>query len=317
MSKAVFTTKVSPGYDDLPESRYHFPRTYLRQVEAAVGDWIIYYEPRRTTADLLSSGGRQAYFATARLDGITADPSRAGHFYAHVSQYLEFPRVVSFADGEHYCESSLRKDDGTTNKGAFGRAVRHLPDAEYDLILAAGFARILEGAPAEPIAGAPAAERLSRPPGFADLEEPTFDVEGAELQPRPIVQQLVSRPFRERAFAKVVKATYRDTCAITGLRLINGGGRSEVQAAHIRPVAADGPDSVRNGLALSATVHWMFDRGLLSIGDDYSLLIAKDRVPDTMNRLLPAHGRISLPDRREFRPHSQYLSFHRREIFKG
>jgi hypothetical protein len=26
--KAVFTTKVEPGYDGLPEQRYHFPNTY-------------------------------------------------------------------------------------------------------------------------------------------------------------------------------------------------------------------------------------------------------------------------------------------------
>ena len=42
MAKAAFTTKVEPAYDDLPEFRYHFPRTYLRQAEAAVGDWIVY-----------------------------------------------------------------------------------------------------------------------------------------------------------------------------------------------------------------------------------------------------------------------------------
>ena len=42
MAKAIFTTKVDPTYDDLPEFRYHFPRTYLRAVEATVGDWIIY-----------------------------------------------------------------------------------------------------------------------------------------------------------------------------------------------------------------------------------------------------------------------------------
>jgi putative restriction endonuclease len=44
VTKAVFTSKIEPSYDDLPEERYHFPRTYLRQVEAAVGDWIVYYE---------------------------------------------------------------------------------------------------------------------------------------------------------------------------------------------------------------------------------------------------------------------------------
>ncbi|MGH6673150.1 MAG: HNH endonuclease [Xanthobacteraceae bacterium] len=44
---------------------------------------------------------------------------------------------------------------------------------------------------------------------------------------------------------------------MTGLQIINGGGRAEVQAAHIRPVAAGGFDSVRNGLALSGTIHWI------------------------------------------------------------
>lgn len=78
--KAVLTTKVSPVYDDLPEVRYHFPKTYLRQVESAVGDWIIYYEPRRSTGELSSSGGRQAYFATARIDRIVPDPAQQDFF---------------------------------------------------------------------------------------------------------------------------------------------------------------------------------------------------------------------------------------------
>ena len=58
MSKAVLTTKVNPTYDDLPEVRYHFSRTYLGVARAAVGDWIVYYEPRRTSGDPSSRGGR-------------------------------------------------------------------------------------------------------------------------------------------------------------------------------------------------------------------------------------------------------------------
>ena len=73
VTKVVLTTKIDPSYDDLPEERYHFPRTYLRQVQAALNDWIIYYEPRRASADLSSRGGRQAYFATARISRIDAD----------------------------------------------------------------------------------------------------------------------------------------------------------------------------------------------------------------------------------------------------
>ncbi len=74
-----------------------------------------------------------------------------------------------------------------------------------------------------------------------------------------------------RVFSTGIKRAYDNTCAISGLLIINGGGRAEAQAAHIRPVHANGPDSLQNGVALSSTFHWMFDRGLISIDDDYSL----------------------------------------------
>ena len=52
-------------------------------------------------------------------------------------------------------------------------------------------------------------------------------------------------------------------------------GRAEVDAAHIRPVEKNGPDIVSNGLALSGTAHWMFDRGLISLSDDLEILISR------------------------------------------
>jgi putative restriction endonuclease len=289
MTKAVFTTKVDPTYDDLPEERYQFPRTYLRQAEAAIGDWIVYYEPRRTSGDLSSRGGRQAYFATAKVDRIEPDPIRADRFYAFVSSYLEFEHPVSFKEGERYFEGALARPDGETNKSAFGRAVRFIPDANYDLILQAGFVRTI---------GEISTAALTSD-GFAE-DQLSYD--------RPIVERMISRPFREAAFAVGVKEAYANTCAMTGLNIINGGGRAEVQAAHIRPVARRGPDSIRNGLALSGTIHWMFDRGLVSIDENYSILVARDRM--LRNKLL-------LPERPDKRPHAQFLRFHRDQIFKG
>lgn len=82
MAKAILTTKVDPTYDDLPEQRYHFPRTYLRQIEAARRDWIVYYEPRRPCGDLMKTGGKQAYFATARITDIIQDQSKAELLWA-------------------------------------------------------------------------------------------------------------------------------------------------------------------------------------------------------------------------------------------
>ena len=254
------------------------------------------------------------YFATAQVIDISSDGEREGHYYAHIANFLEFDRPVPFSDGAHYYESALRKVDGSTNKGAFGRAVRLLPDSEYDHILTAGFAHVIGRQ-----------ERL-RP--FPDIpEQPIPSMHGiserhsasnydAGVQPRPIVQQLITRAFRDRAFSAAVKAAYGDTCAITKLKIINGGGRSEVQAAHIRPVAYDGPDSIRNGIALSGTIHWMFDRGLVSITDDYRLLVSRSHMPEPARRLLPADGQVVLPARPELRPHPTFLQYHREKVFK-
>jgi putative restriction endonuclease len=300
MAKAVFTTKSEPTYDDLPEERYHFPRTYLRQVEATIGDWIVYYEPRRRSSDPSSRGGRQVYFATAKVERISRDPRSPDHYYAFVSQFLPFDRAVGFREGERFFESQLQRADGGTSKGAFGRAVRPLTDSEFELINEAGFRPVLQ-------ADAPIQSGLP----LGDLGEE------ATAYRRPIIERLVARPFRDAAFSMAVKSAYRATCAATDLRIINGGGRSEVQAAHIRPVSHDGPDSVRNGIALCGTVHWMFDRGLISFGDDHSILLARARVPDAIMRLINPDRRLKLPNRSELCPHPQFLRFHREKIFKG
>jgi len=304
--KAVLTAKIASIYDDLPEERYHFPQTYLRQIEAALNDWVVYYEPRR-------DGGRQCYFATARLVGIRSDPVRDAHYYAQLSDFLEFDRAVPFRDGEFYYESKLRKPDGSASKGAFGRSVRNLPDAEYDLILQAGFAHVIGKEPRPRLAPDAPEEVYAAIPGWSE-EPAAYEDHDTE---RRLVTQISQRPFRDRAFAVAIKSAYKDTCAVTGLKIINGGGRSEVQAAHIKPVAHKGPDSTRNGVALSGTVHWMFDRGLISIDDDYRLLTAGTSVPDTIGRLIRPDARILLPDRPEHRPHPQYLKYHRESVFKG
>jgi putative restriction endonuclease len=300
MTKAVLVTKVGSAYDDLPEERYHFPRQYLGRMEACVGDWIVYYEPGRLTVESARRDGRRSYFATARVDRIERDASRLDHFYAFVSDYLEFDHAVPFKQGSHFYESKLGNPDGTTNAGTAQNAVRHVAEHEYDLILQAGFAPVLAAqanAPVDTTGG-----------GFADE---------ASMFERPVVERLVARPFRDAAFAIAVKSAYRETCAITGLKIINGGGRAEVQAAHIRPVADRGPDSLRNGIALCGTMHWMFDRGLISIDDDFSVLIARDRVPDAIRRLINPSGRVYAPERIDLRPHPNFLAYHRREVFKG
>jgi putative restriction endonuclease len=116
---------------------------------------------------------------------------------------------------------------------------------------------------------------------------------------------------------RAVRAAYDNRCAISGIRLINGGGRPEVQAAHIKPVASNGPDSIRNGLALSGTLHWLFDRGLVSVSDDHEILVAEKHVPDQVLRMLNANRKLITPAEASLRPNPRYLKFHRENVFKG
>ncbi len=134
---------------------------------------------------------------------------------------------------------------------------------------------------------------------------------------KPVSRRRADGATSKGAFGRAVKDAYGDTCAMTGLRIINGGGRSEVQAAHIRAVAADGPDSVRNGIALSSTLHWMFDRGLVSVGDDVRILLAGNAIPDAIRGMLPPDGRLHVPEAEAPRPHPAFFEYHRRHVFHG
>jgi putative restriction endonuclease len=105
---------------------------------------------------------------------------------------------------------------------------------------------------------------------------------------------------------------YDNRCALTGLRIMNGGGKAEVQAAHIWPVASGGPDVVQNGLALSGTVHWLFDRHLISLTDDYRLLVSHNKVPAELRGLFAKQmDRIHLPTDSKLWPRPAYIARHR------
>ncbi len=291
MAKAIFTTKISPSYNDLPELMYHFPKTYLRQATSAIGDWIVYYEPRREDSSPGGHSGRQCYFATARVTDIKEDPALKDHYYAFVDNYIEFSSPVPFRDGTYYYESGLVKPDGSTNKGAFGRAVRNIQDDEYQAIIVNGLAKV--------------EDEITQAQKDEDI---IFDVQ------RPIIQQIVERPFRELAFSRLVKEEYGFTCAITGIGIKDSRGKSEVEAAHIKPVNLNGPDSVRNGIALCRTVHWMFDRGLVSVSDGGDILV-KQIVPEQVVQLFNSNGKLRTPFNLTSAPHSEFLKFHRKLIY--
>ena len=303
MARGVFLHREDSRYRDDPASRYHFPSQYLRRAAQFVGDWILYYEPRRGPT-------ARGYFAMAKVTDIVPDPSEEGMYFALIdpATYLDFERDVPFSGRDGLVERGLLNQAGRIS-GRAQAAVRPISIEDFNRILDLGFP---EEDPLLPRLGTPLEPPLVVPPTFSEDQAPfALDVE------RERVGYYASRLVRDRAFRKRVLQAYDCRCAVTGLKLINGGGRAEVEAAHIKPVEAMGPDSVTNGLALSGTVHWMFDRGLIALTDELDILVSRQvNDPASVWALVNRSRRALAPASPALRPHPSYLGWHREVCFK-
>jgi len=286
--------KADSIYEDEPDVQYDFPRSYLKAVQEGVGDWVIYYEPVKA--------GPRGYFATARVERVLPKPGVEGRFLAMIApgSYLDFDAAVPRLRDGRPLETALIAPDGLAKAGGAQQlAVRRLPDADFARIIGFGLPYDLIEAEA----------------ARYDPSSPALRDEALPFQ-RPVIERLMSRPYRDVAFRRRIRAAYDYRCAMSGLRLRNGGGRPEVQAAHIRPVEHSGSDRVANGLALSGTLHWMFDRGLLSVADDLTILVSHNKVPgDVLDRLLVPDRRLRPPADPRDAPHPANLRWHRENVF--
>ena len=300
MTKGVLVHRADSPYDDFPEERYQFPKRYLPRASRMEGDWIVYYEPR-------GGGGRMGYSAIAKIAKIVPDPTEPDMYVALMEpgSFLPLENFVPYRSELGFLESHLQKDDGSLNQGLIQWAIRPISEQDFNRILARGLSAEAELLPRTDI-GEPSH------PGFQDQAEPfVFDYD------RERVETTTNRLVRDRVFRRLVLDAYDRRCAFTGLRLINGGGRAEVEAAHIKGVAEQGPDTIRNGIALSGTVHWMFDRGLLSLTDDYEIMISRQiNNREQIESLIYPSKFAVVPDDPRHRPHPKYLSWHR-ERFKA
>ncbi|VXC55386.1 HNH endonuclease [Sphingomonas sp. AX6] len=298
MANGVFIHREDSIYRDTPSERYHFPKSYLSRAEKCVGDWILYYEPVKVR-------NTKGYWAVAKVAAIVPDPEDQNMFYAMIEpgEFVQFGSNVPFTIDGAVVEQGLLNDVGILS-GRAQSAVRPLNREDFVRIVKLGLT-------AED-------DLLPRTAWYSENGLLREDRVAFEYGERERVPQLSSRVARDRAFRRTVLRAYDERCTLTGLKLINGGGRAEVEAAHIRPVAANGPDIVTNGLALSGTVHWMFDRGLVSVADDLTILVSRhvnDR--DGVTSLLNRDGRARLPSNPSERPHPHFLEWHRQNCFKN
>ena len=290
MAKGVFLYREDSRYDDRPWEVYQFPENYLSRASHMVGDWVIFMEPVKA--------GRKGYHAVGKVEQITPDPRNAGMHLAIIdpSSYLEFDRNVPFQVAGNYPERSVLNEAGKVS-GRAQSAVRTIPDADFNRIIALGLD-----------AGDDLLPRIDAAAGAQVVAEERAPYELEQDR----TQRLMLRTVRDRIFRTLVLKAYDRRCAFTGFQFINGG------AAHIKSVSAKGPDVVQNGLALSGTVHWMFDRGLLSLSEDRRILMSNQiNDVDGVRKILLPDGQAKFPDSQKDHPDPKFLQWHRENCFKG
>jgi putative restriction endonuclease len=217
------------------------------------------------------------------------------------TSYLPFEHEVPFQSGGDYPERSVLNETGNVS-GRAQAAVRPIPAEDFNRIVGLGLDTHDELLPRSDSASAASVAEEQAPYEFE--------------QDR--VQMLTKRTIRDRIFRTRVLKAYDRRCAFTGFQFINGGGRAEVEAAHIKSVEAKGPDVVQNGVALSGTVHWMFDRGLLSVADNGEILLSNHiNDVDGVRKILLADGRAQFPHDSVDHPDPAFLRWHREECFQG
>lgn len=129
----------------------------------------------------------------------------------------------------------------------------------------------------------------------------------------------IKRKVRDQGFRKAIVKLYEHRCAICGIRMLTPEGHTVVEAAHIVPWSQSQNDKPQNGMALCKLCHWSFDEGLMSVGQNYEVMVSRAVRKD---KNFPGHmetltGRtIFKPPQKQYWPDQNNLDIHRSRTFK-
>jgi putative restriction endonuclease len=125
------------------------------------------------------------------------------------------------------------------------------------------------------------------------------------------------RYIRGGLFKKEIPRIYNYQCCISGMKIETTVNAQMVDACHIIPFSLSNDDTLPNGICLSPNLHRAFDRGLLTINEDYIVRISpsvKEALsPYSITQFEGQH--LSLPKEPRLYPSLQNLSWHRKERF--
>jgi DNA (cytosine-5)-methyltransferase 1 len=143
-------------------------------------------------------------------------------------------------------------------------------------------------------------------------EDETFDLTDFIGETRQI---LIEQRIKQNFFRRAVLASYRGRCCMSGLtesRLLI--------ASHIVPWSKDKTNRLNpsNGLCLSALHDKVFDKGLITLTDDFKIVVSEElkrkNEPFIREVLLPLNGRV-IESPKRFTPQVEFIAWHRNELF--
>lgn len=127
-------------------------------------------------------------------------------------------------------------------------------------------------------------------------------------------EYLIRPRLGQGAFRVLVTEAYHSRCAFTGERTL-----PVLNAAHIKPYSQKGPHAVNNGLLLREDLHTLFDRGYLTITEDYRIEVSKRIKEDYGNgrEYYKMHGKnlLVLPQNKLELPAKEYIRWHNENVY--
>lgn len=117
------------------------------------------------------------------------------------------------------------------------------------------------------------------------------------------------------AFRVLVTDIYGRRCAVTREKAL-----PVLEAAHIQPVSVGGLHQVENGILLRSDVHTLFDRGYVTVSQDYRFRVSgrlKTEFDNGQHYYQLAGEPIWVPDDPRLRPDRRALEWHADTMFLG
>jgi putative restriction endonuclease len=119
--------------------------------------------------------------------------------------------------------------------------------------------------------------------------------------------------IRGSIFKREIPKLYNYTCCISGMKIAAIISVSMVDACHIVPFSESYDDTITNGISLCPNLHRAFDRGLISIDDNYKVLVKSNWSEDQSNYSIKQFEgkRILLPSNPSQFPSHENFTSHR------